>query len=128
MRRFALPPMAGLVLLTAAMTVPAQLPVADNPPSAAPSGGLNNLIGSTPQDINATYAVTPDAGPWMICAASYIGDSAPELAYLLCTYLRQQRQAAYVYNRGGEERRKMQEELDQRQKMYPGLPRRRVLA
>jgi hypothetical protein len=128
MRSFALPAAVGLALLLLAARGQAQLPVTNDPPAEQSSGGLNNLIQAAPQDINAAYAVTPEAGPWMICAASYVGEAAPELAYLLCTYLRQQHQAAYVYNRGNEERRKLQEELDQRQRMYPGLPRRRVLA
>ena len=50
------------------------------------------------------------------------------MAYQLCTYLRQKHYPAYVYNRGSAERKKLQEELDQWQKAYPGVPRRRVLA
>jgi hypothetical protein len=91
-------------------------------------GGLTNLIQPGGDDVNAAYAVTPEAGPWMICAASYQGESSPELACLLCTYLRQKHQAAFVYNRGNAERKKLQEELDQWQKQFPGIPRRRVLA
>src|SRR5579875_3773721 len=95
---------------------------------AQESNGLNGLIQSSREDINAAYAVTPEAGPWMICVASYQGESAAELAYQLCTYLRQKHYPAYVYNRGSAERKKLQEELDQQQKAYGGLPRRRVLA
>jgi cell division septation protein DedD len=95
---------------------------------AQESNGLNGLIQSSREDINAAYAVTPEAGPWMICVASYQGESAAELAYQLCTYLRQKHYPAYVYNRGNAERKKLQEELDQWQKAYPGVPRRRVLA
>jgi hypothetical protein len=129
MRRFVSRLFAALASLVLASRGLAQLPDMRNPNSAAPpSGGLNNIIQANPQDINAAYAVTPDAGAWMICAASYQGEAASELAYLLCGYLRQQRYPAYVFNRGNEDRRKAQEELDKRQQAYPGLTRRRVLA
>ena len=59
------------------------------------------------------YRVTPEAGPWMICAASYMGEPAAKLAHDLTLELRQRYQLpAYVFNRGAEERRKQQEEFD----------------
>jgi cell division septation protein DedD len=129
MRRFVLPLSVVLAGAVLASNAPAQPPEMSNPNAAGPAGGgLNNIIQAAPEDINAAYAVTSDAGAWMICAASYQGESATELAYLLCTYLRQQGHPAYVFNRGNEDRRQLQEELDARQRAYPGLPRRRVLA
>jgi hypothetical protein len=92
------------------------------------AGGLNGLLQSSREDINAAYAVTPQAGPWMICVASYMGESAPELAYQLCTHLRRKNYPAYVYNRGSAERKKLQDELDEQQRAMPGVPRRRKLA
>lgn len=126
MRRMTL--LLGLGLVVLARQAQAQAPEMGAASTPGQTGGLNGLIQSSQQDINAAYAVTPQAGPWMICVASYQGEASPELAYQLCTYLRQQHQAAYVYNRGNAERKKMQEELDQWQKAYPGMPRRRMLA
>jgi hypothetical protein len=121
-------PALGLGLVLLARLGQAQAPETQNPNAPGQPGGLNNLVQSNREDINAAYAVTPEAGPWMICVASYQGESSAELAFLLCTYLRQKHHAAYVYNRGNAERKQLQEELDQGQKAYPGLPRRRVLA
>src|SRR5579884_4104385 len=128
MRRIRLLPAMGLGLAMLAKLVQAQAPEMQSPNAPSQPGGLNGLIQSSREDINAAYAVTPQAGPWMICVASYLGESASELAYQLCTYLRQKHYPAYVYNRGSAERKKLQEELDQWQKAYPGVPRRRVLA
>jgi hypothetical protein len=102
-----------------------------SPGSADPSGaGLTNLVQPAgAPDINAAFAVTPEAGPWMICAASYQGPDAPELANKLCIYLRTHRyEATYVFNRGNEERKQLQEELDRWQREHPGVPRRWRLA
>jgi hypothetical protein len=128
MRLIRLLPALGLGLALLARLVVAQAPEMPNPHGPGEPGGLNGLIQSSREDINAAYAVAAEAGPWMICVASYQGESAPELAYQLCTYLRQKHQPAYVYNRGSAERKKLQDELDQQQKLCPGLPRRRKLA
>ncbi|HEY7326029.1 MAG TPA: hypothetical protein VH592_00205 [Gemmataceae bacterium] len=128
MRRIRLLPALGLGLAFVTRLVLAQAPQTQNPNAPAQPGGLNGLIQSSREDINAAYAVTPEAGPWMICVASYQGESSAELAYQLCTYLRQKRYPAYVFNRGSAERKKLQEELDQQQKLMPGVPRRRRLA
>src|SRR5262245_48132810 len=120
MRRFALLPALGLALVVSTalgQTVPQETPRANAPEQGG--AGLSNLIQSSKEDINAAYAVTPDAGAWMICVASYQGPDAPELAYKLCTYLRERRFPAYVFNRGNEERKKFQEELDQWQRANP---------
>jgi hypothetical protein len=128
MRRFALLPALGLALV-------AGLGQADPPdlrdPNAPrqPAAGLSNLMeSSSAPDINAAFAITPEAGPWVICAASYQGPDAPELANKLCEYLRNRRYPAYVYNRGNEERKKLQEELNQWQKKNPTTVRKWRLA
>lgn len=126
MRRTTLLLGLGLVLL--GRLAQGQAPEPRDPNATSQPGGLNGLIQSSHEDINAAYAVTSQAGPWLICVASYQGESAAELAYQLCTYLRQQHQPTYVYNRGNAERKKLQDELDQWQKAYPGMPRRRILA
>src|SRR6185437_13010403 len=127
MRRIPLLSALGLGLVLLARQAPAQTPQLQNPNAAGQSGGLSGLIQSNREDVNAAYAVTAEAGAWMICVASYQGEASPELAYLLCTYLRQKNHQAYVYNRGNAERKKIQDELDQRQRANPGLPRRRML-
>ncbi len=126
MRRIMLLPALGLGLVLLARLGQAQVPETQNSNAPGQPGGLNNLVQSNREDVNAAYAVTPEAGPWMICVGSYQGESSSELAFLLCTYLRQKHYPAYVFNRGNAERKQLQEELDQRQKMYPGLPRRRL--
>jgi cell division septation protein DedD len=129
MRRFSLLSAVGLGLALSASAGQAQM-AQTPPPNAAGQapGGLNGLIESSREDVNAAYAITPEAGQWVICVASYQGESSAELANLLCGYLRQKHQAAYVYNRGNVERKKMQDELDQFNLKHPGMPRRRVLA
>jgi cell division septation protein DedD len=128
MRRIRLLPAVGLGLALVTRLVLAQAPQVQIPNASGQPGGLNGLIQTSREDINAAYAVTPEGGSWMICVASYQGESSAELAYQLCTYLRQKHYPAYVYNRGSAERKKLQEELDQQQKLMPGVPRRRKLA
>lgn len=128
MRKYALPSALGLSLavLTSMGSGQSPIPLGSERPAEL-GGGLSNLVAPSgpAEDMNAAYAVTPQAGPWMICAASYLGPDAPELANKLCEFLRSRRYPAYVYNRGNEERKKFQDELD---KMYPGAVRRRRLA
>jgi hypothetical protein len=63
----------------------------------------------------------------MICAASYIGADGAELSLQVARELREKHKlAAYIYNRGDEERRKQEEEYQARQKQFPGakLPKK----
>jgi hypothetical protein len=96
---------------------------------------LATTVGLTRQeaDPNKEYNVTAEAGPWMICAASYMGEQAPKLAHALVLELRSQYDLpAFVYNRGDVERRKMQEDLDRQRRereealrqqgIQPGMP------
>lgn len=72
------------------------------------------------------YAVTPEAGPWMVCAASYMGPDAPELSRQLVVQLRERfRLPAYVFNYGDEQRRQQRKEWEKLKKRYPGVPLRR---
>lgn len=66
----------------------------------------------------AEYEVTPAAGPWLICATSYLDDSttgrhnAAQLALRMVQEIRAKYQLpAYVYNRSAVERQKQQEEI-----------------
>jgi hypothetical protein len=64
-------------------------------------------------DPTKEYPVGPEAGPWMICAASYIGEQAPKMAHDLVLELRRDYDLpAFVYNRGDIERFKIQKEMD----------------
>jgi hypothetical protein len=63
------------------------------------------------------YHVTPEQGPWMICAASYTGELAAQLAHELVLEIRTRYDLpAYVYNRGKEEREKQRQELEERRR------------
>ena len=84
-------------------------------------------------DPSKEYPVTPEAGPWMICAASYMGRKAPQMAHDLVIELRRDYDLpAFIYNRGDVERRKMREEMDQKRRqreealrqqgLQPGIP------
>jgi hypothetical protein len=64
-----------------------------------------------------SYAITPDVGPWTICAASFVGEQAGRRAHDLVTELRTQyRLPAYLFNRGEELRREQQREVDARRR------------
>jgi hypothetical protein len=73
------------------------------------------------------YPIPPDVvAPWMICAASYMSPDAPELARQVALELRtRHNMAAYIFNRGDEERARQREERERLQQMYPGVPIRR---
>ena len=130
MKRFASLPVVGLALVSLVGIGKSDPPsIGTQSPPSRPAPGLANLVHpSSGPDINAEYAVTPEAGTWMICAASYQGADAPELAHKLCEYLRNRRYPAYVYNRGNAERLKVQEELDRWQHDNPGSVRKWKLA
>src|SRR5262249_25817790 len=66
------------------------------------------------------YHVRPEAGPWMICTASYTGPEAAQLANKLVTEIRRDyKLPAYYFNRGAEERQKQKEEIDRIRKLSP---------
>lgn len=73
------------------------------------------------------YPIGPEAGEWVICAASYVGPDGVTLSRQVCESLRQQhRLAAYIFNRGEEERRKHEEEWQKQRAAYPpGTPLRK---
>jgi hypothetical protein len=76
-------------------------------------------------DPQKEYNVTPEVGPWMICAASYMGDTAPKMAHDLVLELRRDPYdlPAFVYNRGAEERCKIQEDLENKRRQQEELLR-----
>src|SRR5262245_40587323 len=74
-------------------------------------GGLTAVPGRSapPPD----FHVAPQAGPWMVLITYYTGDNAPALAEELVASLRRDYGlSAYLWNKGGEERRKEQERVD----------------
>src|SRR5262245_29143580 len=76
-------------------------------------------------DPTRDYYVTPEAGPWMIAAAYYTGDEAEGLARQMVLQIRSQYHLnAYLFDYAGEERRKLQEALNQGQQ--PGARTRTI--
>lgn len=79
------------------------------------------------QDVrpDAQYRITPAAGPWVICAASFMGEQAPQLARDLVLELRSAKyknQPAYFFSRSDDERRKQNEDVErQRQQQLECL-------
>jgi hypothetical protein len=71
-------------------------------------------------DPNKEYAITPEAGPWMILVTTYVGPEAPQLAHQMILEIRSRFDLpAYLVNRGADERRKQQQELEQFRKQFP---------
>src|SRR5579883_1446599 len=65
---------------------------------------------TAPGQTAAPYAITPEAGPWVICVTSYMGEEAPGLARQLVEQLRKDHHLpAYVYDRGDAERKEWEE-------------------
>ncbi|MFO0846421.1 MAG: hypothetical protein U0797_29310 [Gemmataceae bacterium] len=103
-------------------TTPAAAPV--NPPPRAVPAGVEPVRPATPAAARPAnpYPVSAEAGAWMICAASYIGPDGPELSRQVAQHLRERHKlAAFIYNRGDEERRRQEEEYQALQKQYPGV-------
>jgi hypothetical protein len=101
-------------------------------PPAAPSGlpaGIRPAGTTAPggrAPVPNPYPLPANGKPWMICAATYLGPDGAELARQLAAELRDKhRLAAYIYNRGDEERRQQEEEWQERLKNAHGAPIRR---
>ena len=70
-------------------------------------------------DPNKEYKITPEVGSWVICAASYTGPKAQEMAHELILEIRSRFSLpAFVFNHGEEERRKQQETLQRIHEQY----------
>ncbi len=77
------------------------------------------LTGRAPAGVDADpskdYFITPDVGPFTICAASESGDAARKLAHDLVLEIRARYGLpAFVYNRGAELRRQQEAELQRK--------------
>ena len=77
-------------------------------------------------DMNRDLAVTPQAGAWLVCVASYSGPNAPDLARQLALQVRERHHLnAYVFNHADEERRQLRKEFERMQALHPDVPTRR---
>jgi hypothetical protein len=105
-------------------------------PFDAPATGSTQLpAGVVPAESSGTPAARPAnpypippgvVEPWMICAASYTGPDAPELARQVTLELRSRHNmAAYIFNRADEERVKQHQERERLKQLYPEAPWRR---
>jgi hypothetical protein len=79
---------------------------------------VNSVAGPRVEaDPNKLYPITPDVGPWVICAASYTGPDARELARQTIYQLRRRdNMAAYFFDYSAEERRQMENYLQDLQR------------
>ena len=77
------------------------------------AAGAVRAAPSVDADPNRDYPITPEAGPWMICAAYFTGPAAPDLARQTVLEIRSRYHLpAYVFNYADEERKKQQEVLE----------------
>jgi hypothetical protein len=85
-------------------------------------------FGKQEADPQKEYNVTPEVGPWMVCAASYMGETAPKMAHALVLELRRDYDLpAFVFNHGAEERKKIEEELQNQRRRQEELLRQQGL-
>jgi hypothetical protein len=71
-------------------------------------------------DPNKEYAVTPEAGPWLVCVSCFVGPQAPQLAHEMVLEIRSRfNLPAYVRNKGEEERRVERERLRKYHEEHP---------
>jgi hypothetical protein len=95
----------------------------------AGTAALAGLSYCNPHDVDADpnkdYPITPAAGPWMICVTSFMGPESGKLAHDMVLELRQQYKiAAYFFNRGEEERKKHELEIQQKRQQQEDNLRR----
>jgi hypothetical protein len=86
-----------------------------------PAMALTGLIVAARADpvVADPYAITPEAGPWVICAASYVGEDSSNLSHQMAERLRTDYHlAAYIFDRGDAERQKDYEEHLQEEKAW----------
>lgn len=78
--------------------------------------GAAGVVRAAPRvdaDPNHDYPVTPEVGPWMVCAAYFTGPAAPDLARQMVLQIRGVHNLpAYVFNYADDERKKQKAVLD----------------
>jgi hypothetical protein len=84
--------------------------------------GVGPTMARDPEVNPATeYIVTPDAGPWMVCVASYTGENAGAQAHDLVLEIRQKyKLPAFLLNRSAELRAQQEAELRRLREEAPG--------
>jgi hypothetical protein len=95
------------------------------PPGLVPDTGASTPIASPSQPISPPnpFPIMPEAGAWMICAASYVGPDAPELSRQLCLEVRNKfKMPAYIFNHADQERQRQREAVEKLRQQYPGVP------
>ena len=81
-----------------------------------------NALAQVDADPSKDYQICPEAGSWLICATSYVGPQAAQLAHEMVLEMRSRfKMPAYVLNRGEEERRKQEAELAGLKQQYEAL-------
>jgi hypothetical protein len=72
------------------------------------------------------YPLPAEAGPWLICAAHFVGFDGADLAKQVVEELRNKHHLkAWIFNRGDEERRKQEQDWEEYKKRFPpGTPLR----
>jgi hypothetical protein len=94
----------------------------------AVTAGLAVAAPHVEADPNKDYVITAGDGPWVVCAASFMGPNAPALAKQLAYELRRRdNQPAFVFNHADEERKQINEEferLKQERPEYASRPRK----
>jgi hypothetical protein len=96
-------------------------PQESRPPAVLPPG--MTPAGSASENFSAPvnpFPLTPEAGPWLICAAHYVGRDGAELSRQVAVELREKHHLnAWIYNRGEEERRRQNEEWQRFRAQFP---------
>jgi hypothetical protein len=73
------------------------------------------------------YNITPEAGPWVICATCYTGEEAASLAHQTVLQLRSRDNLrAYVHNFSAQLRQQQQEYTQELTRDMPGVPKRTI--
>ncbi len=70
-------------------------------------------------DPEKTYWISPEAGPWVIVCSGYGGSNPKELARQVSLWLRRRGYAAYIFDRGAQERDQEQREYEELKRQNP---------
>jgi hypothetical protein len=78
-------------------------------------------LSAAAEPVADTYAISPDAGPWVICAASFLDGEAIGLAHQLVDQLRSRYHLqAYIFDWGDDEKQKDLEEHRKKEALLGG--------
>jgi hypothetical protein len=90
--------------------------------------GLSPCRAQSPEsDPAAEFAITPQAGAWLIIVSHYSGPKARAFAVEMAQEIREHYHLpAYVFNHGAEERRKQESEIERIKQLTPDTPHPRL--